>query len=170
MSPTAYNNYENLVVQHHINNMKQSILLLCLSLSFTFKGIGQQTKVNDIEVPILNVGTVKWPCKLTKQRFEGDTIYNLTFRDAKNNYASKLSTQGFFIFELKAFGEALQTALSVDSGYDVHFKDGTIETMGSESNHRRILVRFTTGTGSFITTERNAIKLIYAIKRESLVR
>ncbi len=113
------------------------------------------------------MGTVKWPCKLAKQRFEGDTIYNLTFRDAKNNYASKLSTQGFFIFELKAFGDALQTALSVNSGYDVHFKDGTIETVGSESSHRGILVRFTTGTGSFITTERNAIKLIYAIKREA---
>lgn len=170
MSRTAYINYENPVVQHHINDMKQSILLICLSFLFTFEGIGQQTKVNDIEVPILKVGTVKWPCKLTKQRFEGDTIYNLTFRDAKNNYAGKISTQGFFIFELKAFGEALQTALSVDSGYDVHFKDGTIKTMGSESNHRRILIRFTTGAGNFITTERNAIKLISAIKGEGRVR
>ena len=150
--------------------MKQSILLLWLLLSLAITGIGQQHKVKDIEIPILNLGTAKWPIKLTKQCFEGDTIYNLTFRDAKHNSAGKMSTQGFFIFELKAFEEALHTALSIDSGYEIQFKDGTIEIIESNPNYRRILVRFTTGTGSFITSEGNALKLIDAIKRESRVR
>jgi hypothetical protein len=150
--------------------MKQLTLLLWVFLSLAIKGIGQQHKVKDIEIPILNAGTAKWPIKLTKQCFEGDTIYNLTFRDAKHNSTGKISTQGFFIFELNAFGEALQTALKIDSGYEIHFKDGTIEKMESESNFRRIIVRFATGTGSFITTETNARKLIYAIKKESRVR
>jgi hypothetical protein len=150
--------------------MKQSILLLWLSLLLAISGAGQLHKVKDIEIPILNAGTAKWPIKLTKQWFEDDTIYNLTFRDAGHDSAGKISTKGFFIFELRAFGEALQTALSIDSGSEVHFKDGTIEKTGRESNYRHILVRFTTGTGSFVTTETNAIKLIYAIKKESRVR
>lgn len=150
--------------------MKQSILLLWLSLSLAISSVGQLYKAKDIEVPILNAGTVKWPIKLTKQRFEGDTIYNLTFRDAGPRSAGKISTQGFFIFELKTFGEALQTALSTDSGYEIHFKDGTIEKTGGESNYRHILVRFATGTGSIITTEADAIKLINAIKKESRIR
>jgi len=150
--------------------MKQSMLLLWVFLSFAIKGIGQQHKVKEIDIPILNVGTAKWPIKLTKQWFEGDTIYNLTFRETKHNSTGKISTQGFFIFELKAFGEALQTALKIDSGSEIHFKNGTIEIMESESSFRRILVRFTTGTGSFVTTEINAAKLIYAIKKENPVR
>jgi hypothetical protein len=150
--------------------MKQSILLLWLLLSLAITGIGQPHKAKDIEIPILNLGTAKWPLKLTKQSFEGDTIYNLTFRDAKHNSAGKISTQGFFLFELKAFEEALQTALSIDSGHEIHFKEGAIEIMESKSNYRCILVRFRTGTGSFITTEGNAIELIYTINRESRVR
>jgi hypothetical protein len=150
--------------------MKQSILLLWLSLSLSISGFGQQNKVNDTEIPILTVDTDKWPIKLTKQPFEGDTIYNLTFRDAGHTYTGKISTQGFFIFELKAFGDALQTALRIDSGYEVHFKDGTIEKTGSKSNYGHILIRFATGTGSFITTAANAVKLIYAIKKEGRMR
>lgn len=150
--------------------MKQSMLLLWLSLALAISSIGQQHKVKDIEIPILAAGTAKWPIKLMKQYFEGDTIYNLTFRDAGHNSAGKISTQEFFIFELKAFGEALQTALSIDSGSEIHFKDGTIEKTGDKPNYRHILVRFTTGTGSFMTTEANAAKLIYAIKNESRVR
>lgn len=149
--------------------MKQSILLLCLSLSLSVSSIGQQHKVKDIEIPILTVGTANWPIKLTKQSFEGDTIYNLTFRDAGLTSAGKLSRQGFFIFELRAFGGALQAALPIDSGYEVHFKDGTIEKTGSQSKYERILVKFATGTGSFIISEANALKLIYAIKREGRV-
>jgi hypothetical protein len=150
--------------------MKQSILLLWLSLSLAISGIGQQHKVKDIEIPILTMGTAKRPIKLAKQSFEADTIYNLTFRDAGHHSAGKISTQGFFIFELKVFGEALQTALSTDFGNEVHFKGGTIEKTGTESNNGHILVRFATGTGSFRTTEANAVKLIYAIKKESRVR
>ena len=146
------------------------MLLLWLSLSLAISGVGQLHKVKDIEIPILTAGTAKWPIKLTKQWFEDDTIYNLTFRDAGPNSTDKISTQGFFIFELKAFGEALQTALSIDSGYEIHFKDGTIEKTGSEPNYRQILIRFASGTGSFITTKTNAIKLIHAIRKESSVR
>ena len=94
---------------------------------------------------------------------------NLTFREAKHNSTGKISTQGFFIFELKAFGEARQTALKIGSGYEIHFKDGTVAKADSESNARYFLVRFTTGTGSFIVSETNATKLIYAIKRERRV-
>jgi hypothetical protein len=150
--------------------MKQLILLSWLLLSLAISGVGQLNKVKDIEIPVLNAGTAKWPIKLTKQWFEDDTIYNLTFRDAGRNSTGKISRQGFFIFELKAFGEALQTALSMDSGYEIHFKDGTIEKTRSDSNYRQILIRFSSGTGSFITTETNAIKLIHAIREESNVR
>ena len=104
--------------------------------------------------------------RLAKQPFEGDTIYNLTFRDAGHNFPHKMSTQGFFIFELKAFGQALQAALPLDPGFEVHFKDGIIEKTESQAKHGNILVRFAAGTGSFIITEANAMKLIYAIKRE----
>ena len=150
--------------------MKQSILLFWLSLSLAISGVGQLHKVKDIEIPILTEGTAKWPIKLTKQLFEDDTIYNLTFRDAGPNSTGKISTQGFFIFELKAFGDALQTALSIDSEYEIHFKDGTIEKTGSESKHRQIFIRFASGTGSFITTEIAAMKLIHAIRKESNFR
>jgi hypothetical protein len=150
--------------------MKQSILLSWLLLSLAISGVGQLNKVKDIEIPVLNAGTAKWPIKLTKQWFEDDTIYNLTFRDAGRNSTGKISRQGFFIFELKAFGEALQTALSMDSGYEIHFKVGTIEKTGSDTNYRQMLIRFASGTGSFISTETNAIKLIRAIRKESSVR
>jgi hypothetical protein len=150
--------------------MKQSLLLSWLLLSLTISGVGQLNKVKDIEIPVLNAGTAKWPIKLTKQWFEEDTMYNLTFHDAGPNSTGKISRQGLFIFELKAFGEALQTALSIDSGCEIHFKDGTIEKTGSESNYGQILIRFASGTGSFITTEAIAIKLIHAIRKESSVR
>ncbi len=150
--------------------MKQSILLSWLLLLLAISGVGQLNKVKDIEIPVLKAGTAKWPIKLTKQWFEDDTMYNLTFRDAGPNSTGKISRQGFFIFELKAFGEALRTALSIDSGYEIHFKDGTIEKTRSDSNYRQILIRFSLGTGSFITTETNAIKLIHAIRKESSVR
>lgn len=150
--------------------MKQLILLLWLSASLPISGIGQQYKANDTEIPILTVGAAKWLIKLTKQTFEGDTVYNVIFRNAGHNSTGKISTQGFFIFELKAFGDALQSALSTDSGYEVHFKDGTIKKMGSGSIYGHILVRFSTGMGSFIINQANAMKLISAIKKESRVR
>jgi hypothetical protein len=65
---------------------------------------------------------------------------------------------------------ALQTALHIDPGYEVKFKEGTIEKAGSQSEYGRMLVKFATGTGSFITTEATAVKLINTIKQETRVR
>jgi hypothetical protein len=150
--------------------MKKSIPLLLALLSLAISGIAQQRNDRDTEIPILNVGTGKWQIKLTKQWFEGDTLYYLTLRPVKSNSAGKISTKGFFIFELRAFGEALRTALTLDSGYEIHFIDGTMEIQESASNSRNILVRFATGARSFIISDTNAVKLIHAIKKEAEFR
>jgi hypothetical protein len=150
--------------------MKKSIPLLWALLSWAVSGIAQQRNDRDTEIPILNEGTGKWPIKLTKQWFEGDTLYYLTLRPVKSSSAGKISTKGFFIFELRALGEALRTALTLDSGYEIHFIDGAMEIQESASNSRNILVRFSTAARSFIISDTNALKLINAIKKEAEFR
>ena len=147
--------------------MKQSRVLFSVFLFLTIRGIGQENKARDIEIPVLTVGTAKQPIKLTKQQFERDTVYNLTFPGAHNGSGGETSTQGFFKAELKVFGKALQTALSTAPGNDIHYKDGTIEILGSKFKPKQFLVRFSTGTGSFITTETDVKKMTDAIKKVS---
>ena len=150
--------------------MRQSILLLCFSLLLTMSGMGQRHKPKALEVPIISVGTLKWPFKLTKQRSGNDTLYNLTFHDAGSSDSDKMSTQGFFIFDLTALAEALQTALSTDSGSVIHFQDGRAEKTGSEPRFKSILVNFTTGGGSFIVTAIDTRQLINPITHELRLR
>jgi len=47
--------------------MKQSRVLFSVFLFLTIRGIGQENKARDIEIPVLTVGTAKQPIKLTKQ-------------------------------------------------------------------------------------------------------
>jgi hypothetical protein len=150
--------------------MKPSVLLFWVFAALSSKGIGQDHQGKDIEIPLLNAGTVNWPIKLTKQAFEGDTIYNLTFRDALHNPAGQESKQGLYIFELKAFGKALETALSMGPGYEIRFSEGVIQIRRSGSGSRRIRIKFAAGTGSFVTTPTNATNLIYTIEKEGRIK
>src|SRR5581483_2452863 len=100
--------------------MKSAILFSLFSILLVIRCKAQQNPGEHPKILLLNAGTSTWPVKLTKQWFEGDTLYALTFRDAKSK-SFRTTEQGFLKFEFKGFGKALQIALSADSGSEVKF-------------------------------------------------
>jgi hypothetical protein len=64
----------------------------------------------------------------------------------------------------------METGLSMDPGCDIHFSEGVIQIRRSGSGRRCIRIKFATGTGSFVTKETDATKLIYAIYKEACVK
>lgn len=144
--------------------VKLAILFYLFSILSAVTCIAQSHITKHSKIVLLSIGYSAWPIKLSKQWFEGDTIYLLTFRNAEFK-RFRSTEQGFFKFGLKTFGKALQTVLSVDSGSEVNFSDGVIKTSG-KAGKRNIDCHFATGTGLFRMNESQVKLLIDAIRKE----
>jgi hypothetical protein len=146
--------------------MKHLAVSMLISLFLTVNASSQQSKgKHDVDITLLNAGTSRWPIKLTKRWFEGDTIYIITFRDARHNTTGKASSQGFFKFELKEFGRALNTTLTIDSTQEVMFRDGTMIVANGASGKRYIECTFSSRTGTFRANDGDVQKLISVINK-----
>lgn len=142
--------------------MKSAMLFSLVSVLLVICGKGQQKPTEHPKILLLNTGST-WPIKLTKQWFEGDTVYTLTFRNAKFK-SFKITEQGFFKFEFKSFGKALQMAMSIDSSSEVKFSEGVISTIPGETGKKQVECHFATGT--FRANESDVRMIIYAIRKE----
>ncbi len=145
--------------------MKSAMLFSLVSVLLVISSEGQQNLTENPKILLLNTGTSTWPIKITKQWFEGDTAYTLTFRNAKFK-SFKVTEQGFFKFEFKRFGKALQTALSIDSASEVKFSEGVITIIPGKTSKKQIECLFTAGTGIFRANESYVKMIIYAIRKE----
>jgi hypothetical protein len=146
--------------------MKHSNVSLLISLLLTVSSSGQQNTGKHFDIALLNAGTSTWPIKLTKGWFEGDTIYVISFRDARHNTTGKTGSQGFYKFELKEFGHALNTALTIDSTQEVRFWNGTMNVGKGTFGMRYIECTFSSRTGTFRAKDGDVKKLIYAINKQ----
>jgi hypothetical protein len=146
-------------------NMKSAILFSLTSVLLVASAKGQQNPTEHPKILLLNGGTSTWPIKLTKEWFEGDTMFTLTFRNAKFK-SFNTTEQGFFKFELKTFGKALEMALSIDSSSEVKFSEGVIAIVPAETGKKVVECHFATGTGIFRAKESDVKMIIYAIRKE----
>ncbi|HLY71411.1 MAG TPA: hypothetical protein VKR53_16870 [Puia sp.] len=145
--------------------MKLEILFYLLSVLLVTSGKGQQDPTEHPKILLLNAGNPTWPVKLTKQWFEGDPQYMLTFRNAKFK-SFKITGQGFFKFEFKEFGKALQMALSTEASSTVKFSEGVIKILSGKPGKKKVECRFATGTGIFRANESDVKMIICTIKKE----
>lgn len=141
------------------------MLFSLVSVLLVICGKGQQNLTEHPKILLLNTGTSTWPIKLTKQWFEGDTAYTLTFRNAEFK-SFKTTEQAFFKFEFKRFGKALQMALTIDSSSEVKFTEGVITIIPGKTGKKQVECHFATGTGIFRANESDVKMIIYAIRRE----
>jgi hypothetical protein len=146
--------------------MKHLKLSLLISLLLTVSASGQQHIGKHLDITLLNAGTSTWPIKLTKEWFEGDTIYVITFRDARHNNTGKTGSQGFYKFELKEFGRALNATLTIDSTQEVRFGNGTMNVGKGTFHMRYIECTFSSRTGTFLAMDRDVKKLLYVINKQ----
>jgi len=146
--------------------MKHSKVSILISLLLTISASGQQYTGKHVDITLLNAGTSTWPVKLTKGWFEGDTIYVITFRDARHNTTGKTGSQGFYKFELKEFGHALNTTLTIDSTQEVRFGNGTMNVGKGTFGIRYIECTFSYRTGTFRARDADVKKLIYVINKQ----
>lgn len=149
-----------------IIRMAPAIAIVAAFLCLVAYGTGQPPANKNAEILLLRLGTGQSAITLTKGPFEGDTVYTLTFRNATHSRGGERSTQGFFLFELKAFAKAMQTALKMDTGSEVRFSEGTIERETGGSVGNRIIVTFRTGAGTCRLTQTEAKRLITAVEGE----
>jgi hypothetical protein len=141
--------------------MKLAILMALFSVYCQ----AQQKRIEHPEILLLDIGTSKWPIKLTKHWFEDDTVYTLTFRNAKSK-SFQTTDQGFFKPEFKKFAKALQMALSIDSCSEVEFSEGVIAIMPGKIGKREIECHFANGNWIFRANETIVKKIICAIRKE----
>jgi hypothetical protein len=146
--------------------MRNSTVLLLISLSLTVSSSGQQNTGKHVDITLLNAGTSTWPIRLTKGWFEGDTIYVITFRDARYSTTGKTSSQGFYKLELKGFSKALDTALTIDSTQEVKFENGTMKVGKGSFGMRYIECNFSSRTGTFRARDGDVKKLIDVINKQ----
>ena len=146
--------------------MKHSNVLLLFSLLLTVNASGQEQKGKQLDITLLNAGTPTWPLKLTRGSFEGDTIYFFTFRDTGYNITGKTGSQGFYKFELKEFGKALNTTLTIDSTQEVTFWLGTMNVSKGTLGMRYLKCKFSSGTGTFRAREVDVKKLVTVINKQ----
>jgi hypothetical protein len=144
-------------------NMKLAISFSMLLVFLVTYGKDQQNPTEHPKVLLLNAGNSAWPVKLTKQWFEGDTIYMLTFRNARFK-SFKIANQGFFKFEFKEFGNALQTALFIDTSSSVKFSEGIIKIIPGKTRNNKVRCHFPTGI--FLANESDIKMIISAIRKE----
>jgi hypothetical protein len=147
-------------------NMKLSNISLLISLLLTLNSSGQQHMGKHIDITLSNAGTSTWPIKLTKEWLEGDTIYVFTFRDVRCNTTGKTSSQGFYKFELKEFGHALDMALAIDSTQEVRFSNGTMNLGKATHGMKYIECTFSSRTGTFRARDGDVKKLIRVINKQ----
>lgn len=144
--------------------------LLASILVMLFLAVGARSQQNignrDRDIPLLNAGTKVLPIKLSKQWFEGDTIYVITFRKSRRNTTDHMGSQGFFKPELKEFGHALKATLAIDSTKEVIFSNGTMIVRNEGSRKRYMECTFSSGAGTFRAKDKDVQKLVSVIERQ----
>lgn len=140
---------------------------IVLSVLVSVSATGQQKTGNhDVEFTLLNVGTPSSPIKVSKRWFEEDTIYIITFLDAKRETKGKTVSQGFFKSGLKQFGHALNATLTIDSTQEVRYGKWNIIRKKRVSRQWYNECTFSSSTGILLVSDGDVQALVHVIKEQ----